>query len=344
MYCWEILAEFKHTGTLSAGDTWEPTPVRLDKHVAEIVAMEIKAPFSAEGNEEDLLAIWPVIDGQSLEEYIFVPGRYSWNLFPYQKNVIGGTVLVFGVPKNTDPLLNTTLKAADKIGVRARAGASDVTGDFIIRFYGIRYKTEEDLKRVYGDTVYGATQTYAEGETGKEISFTKPALDVTMKNWSKFSGGIYQDNPKIMPFVRFARNANATTVNSPYAFDYEGGNVALAQENMSFDMEEDEALIVERIGVRTVSNLKYFWLYVANEDRPYSKWTVSEEFNPLHFGHAYPYVPNDMPLFYPLYELPAGHKIVIHDSEGEVRVQDNGTSIAANNIIVAIAGKTIEKM
>ena len=342
MLHWEVIAEFEHTGTLSEGDTWEPTVTKLDKHVAEIVAMEVLAPLSATGSEEDLLHIVPKIDGVSLEEYIYLPGKYSYNLVPYQKNVIGGSIIVFGVPKDPDPLKNTTLKAADSIGVIARAGASDITGTFKIRFWGIRYKTEEDLKRVYGDTVYGAESVVVEGETGKEIRFTKEAVDVSFKNWSKLSGGVNQNNPKIMPFIRWAYNANATTVNTKYVFDED--NVPYAQMELEFDLEEDEALIVERIGVRTTSNLKYYWWEIDNIDRPYDKWIVKEDFNPLHFGLAYPYLPADVPLFYPLYELPEGHKLLIHDGVGRVCVQDDGTSIAAGNIVTAVAGKMILKM
>ena len=128
MYCWELLAEFKHTGTLSAGNVWRPTAVKTQKEPFEVVYMEIEPPVKDDGTMEDLARVYPVVDGVTIEEYVHLPGRYDRNLFPIKYLLKDEAIMLkFGEPLNTNPLLNTTLKCETSLSVVAYAGASNVT-------------------------------------------------------------------------------------------------------------------------------------------------------------------------------------------------------------------------
>ena len=335
-----VLAEFKHTGTLSAGNRWYQETKLERNQAAEITTVEIFAPTDDSGNPEDLDRIIPVIDGKSLEDIIALPGHYDRLITPPWNGVVKWR-FYFGTPGVRDPRRNTTLKAARSIGIEAYAGDSDVTGDFLVRFWGYLYEEDEALKDQFGDTVYGEETTIYEDTRGKAVSFTKEEVEVSTKNFDQFVGGINQKPPKVMPFVRFGVNANATTPNEEYVYRYETGNVDGKWMDMYWDLDEDEAVIILRAGVRSVDYLKYFGIRIGDNVFPKGYIRADRATNKFHFGLADIYGYSKAQWFgLPRWELP----LLIHDEIGRVVIKDDGTSIAADQVWVAVSGYMITEM
>jgi len=344
-----LLADFLHTGAQAAGDTYDFTAKKLESdEVAEIEYIEIFSPIGAWPGE-DLLHVVPVIDGHRIEEYVSLSGRYTSNMAPPRLHQMSGPsplqsnriVFSFGTPGVEDPFLNTTLKAKKSISIRTRAGDNGITQNYRIRVWGRLYKGEAMLRSVFGDRVYGAEATIEDRNRGKSLSVTKDAVDVSIKNWDTFVGGMKQSKPEIMPMVRYAYNAVATTANSPFDFNYSDGDVANDWEDMYFDFGTSEALFVKGIGVRSQTHLKYMGLKIG--DREYPRCAGDEKLfrvdynnNPLHFGHGYPLFPQDFPLFVPMPLLPMGY--LIHNEKGRVIVYDDGTSVPADDGNIPTAG------
>jgi len=328
---WTLLAEFSHTGTLSAGNKWESSYSLEKDECAEITHFVVHSPVSG-GVEQDLLYVVPVIDKAGIEEYVLFPGRYSLNLQPIPTNLHGAAMQLGSVERTM--LYNTTLKAKDSIGVRVYAGASDVTAPFRIQVYGVLYKKDEALRAVYGDTIYGEAEVIEDRTRGKSLEITKDAVDVSIDNFDRFVGGVRQNKPIVMPFVRFARNKEATTANVLYEFNYLADETE-AWENLYFDFDDREALFIKRMGIKYNDHLSKFGIKLG--DRVYPKpsmFSVSTAI--MNFGHAYPLYPSDMPVFLPLPELKQGY--LIHDEKGRIVAMDDGTPIAAGGVIVAASG------
>jgi len=335
-----LLADFYYDhdteGDLAAGSKWEPSAKQLETNqCAEITHFVIYPPTSG-GAGLDLLYVFPVIDGAGIEEYVLFPGRYEWNIQPFTRNIIGGEPLKLGVP-GEKMLLNTTLKAIDSIGIRAFAGSSAVTASFRIQVFGVLYNGDEALRSVYGDRVYGegASEELYDAARNVALTVTKPEIEVSIKNFDMFVGGVRQQKPIVMPFVRFARNKNATTQNEEYEFDARAGE-AEKWENLFFNYDNREALFIRHLGVRTVDHLKYLGVKIGDRVYPKPNMFRVDTMNIMNFGLAYPYLASDIPLFHPLPRLERGY--LIHNIKGRVVVQDDGTSVSANSIVVATAG------
>jgi len=336
-----LLADFYYDhsteGDLGAGKKWEPDAKSLETNqCAEITHFVIYSPTSA-GVGLDLLYVLPVIDGAGIEEYVLFPGRYEWNIQPFPRNCVGvGEPLKLGIP-GEKMLLNTTLKAIDSIGVRCFAGASAVTASFRIQVYGVLYNGDEALRSVYGERVYGEGQSEELYDAARNASLTvtKPEVEVAVDNFDMFVGGVRQQKPIVMPFVRFARNKKATTQNEEYEFDAKAGE-AEKWENLFFDYDAREALFIRYLGVRTTDHLKYLGVKIGDRVYPKPRMFRVDTMNVMNFGLAYPFLASDIPLFHPLPRLERGY--LIHNAKGRVVVQDDGTSVSANNIVVATAG------
>ena len=339
------IATFKYDastlGTLSAGNKWDRTKSLEDNQVAEISHVEIFAPVKDDGTYEDLRRVIPIIDGKILEDLIALPGKYDLLFTPPWNGVVRWRFR-FGEPGVRDPRRNTTLKAVKKVGVRAFAGSSDVTSSFMIRFWGYLYEEEETVIDTFGERIYGEETRIYEDIRGKSLSFTKPEVEVSMKNFDKLVGGINQDSPKVMPFAKFAKNNKATTANELYEFKKTDDYVAEDWENMFFDASESEAYIIRCAGVRAVTNLEGFGLKIGTEEFPRGLYPADPDTNRWHFGLADVQGYSSANWFgIPYLEL-GGY--VIHNEKGRIVVRDNGTSIAAGQIYVACSGWQVTEM
>jgi len=333
------IATFEHTGTLSAGNKYDDYIKLESDQVAEITAIEIFSPVD-EGTYEDLLRVVPYIDGKYLEDYIALAGQYDLCFTPPMANVVRW-FYEFGEPATRDPRRNTTLKAVEKVGIRAEAGASNVDADFTIRLWGVLYEEEESVIDVFGETIYGIDTPVAEDIRGTSLVFTKPQVDVSLKNFDKLVGGVNQDSPKVMPFARFGKNTSATTPNTFYEYRSDNGNVDYDWENFYWDLDEDKAVIITRAGVRSVSNLKYMAFKIDGDYFPPDKMRVDVDLNYYHFGLA-DQIGYTTANWFGIPKL--RYPIMIHDEIGRFGIIDNGTAVSADTCYAALAGWEISEM
>jgi len=340
------IATFKYDaateGTLTAGSKWEDMIYLERNQVAEITTMEIFAPVTPDGKYLNLQRVIPYIDGVFLEQYINLPGKYDLLITPPWNGVVRWR-FEFGEPRQRHPLRSTTLKVARRLGVRVFAG-EDINVDFMIRFWGVLYEEEETIVDVFGERLYGEgfEITVTEDVRNKTLTFTKPEVEVSLKNFDRLAGGVNQAPPKIMPFVTYAVNAKATTPNKPYEFKSEDGYVAEDWMNMYWNLDEDEAVVLKGIGVRAVDNLKGLGVIIGTSEFPRDFYPADPDTNKWHFGLA-DVQGYSTANWFGIPRLEFGG-FLIHDEIGRVAVIDNGTSIPANTIHVACYGIRISEL
>ena len=335
---YELLAEFASTSTITASSKWTPTRTKLESNeVAEITHIEVFSPVTAEGTKEALASVYPVIDGTPIGEYVNLHGYYDYNTAPMKQQT--RNLYTFGTPQNTNPLKNLTLKVKRSIGIEAFAGATDVTSTVRVRVWGYRYSEDETIRNVFGDSVYGAEYTMAERAFGREVTFYKEAVEISQDKWDTLAGGIKQAQPKLMPMMRHAQNAVATTINKEYEFS--DSNVSEPSHALYFDFDENDALMITNLGVRANANLLNTFIRRSDGKRPENMFPTPYNTNMLHFGLAYPFMPIDIPQWYGLPALVQPY--LINDEKGRVVIIDDGTQIPIDAVIAGIAGIRLEK-
>ncbi|GAH67079.1 unnamed protein product, partial [marine sediment metagenome] len=261
---------------------------------AEVVFAEIFPPVTG-GAEELLRKVILVPDGQRYSEYVSLSGILSSNMVPPKNSVWGGRLYSFGTPHNSNGLLSTTLKYSEHITVECLAGNANINADYRVRLWGYVYKVDE-LPAVFGTMSFLPVIERARGRT---LTLNKSPIPVTGDSWKTLPGGKDQRIPKINPFIRFAYNLVATdALQGDYQFRYDTGRVSDSDENLYFDFDALDALVVESIGVRpdgALGNLASTGLLIAGDYHPKglipttwrAAWGIGD--NPLHFGLVNPH-------------------------------------------------------
>lgn len=350
-YEMRLLADYLHTG-VQVANTWvRPTPravlgeIEHDER-AEVVYMEISSPIDG-GAEELLRKIIPVLDGQRFSEYVSLSGIYSSNMAPNKRSIWGAKLFSFGTPMSNNPLLSTTLKYDEHITFECLAGNANISGDYRIKAWGYVYK-ETELPTVFGSMVFPSYLT--ERARNRTLTLSKNPIPVTGQTWKTLPGGKDQSIPKINPFIRFAYNLNATDgIQGDYQFRYDIGNVADADENLYFDWDSLNALLVEGIGIKadpSPGHLDLTGLLIAGDYHPKGLIPTQYLDNPLNFGTVFPYihheagVPTEIPMYYAIPKLERPR--LIWNEKGMLIVRDDGTAIVANDLVAALTGIRIE--
>ena len=317
---------------------------------AEIVLAEVEWPS---GQPEGKLI--PVIDGDLFaggSQIVCRVGYDSTILPPSEEQVIltkGREIFVFGEPKTSDGLKNTTLKVVRKMAARIVTDGA-ATGTVTVRYWGFKYKGEDSLRRAYPPTVSIPPSIY-DATTGRTVVIPPKTIPVSFDTWDQLPGGQKQSKPIVNALIRYAINANDTTPNVPYDFRFDIGNVATEDQNLYFDLTPERqrgVIIITHFGIRAAANLKGWGINVNGEVRPdknYVKATTT--YNPYHFGHASPFLPGVLlgppataptevaiNLWYPLRKLP--YPVIIWREIGRVQIIDNGTAVSANSVTVAL--------
>jgi len=352
-----VLADYLHTGA-QAVNTWaRPTPRTVGGELerderAEVVFAAIWSPVTGAGVEEELKKIIPVLDGEKYGEYVSLSGIRSSVMAPPKGRIWGAKLYSFGTPMSSNPLLSTTLKYSESITVETLVGAiTAITQDYRIRLWGYIYKVGE-LPRVFGvmgGGIPGRPDLFAlliDRARGREIPIRKATMGgipVDGDTWRTLPGGKDQGIPKINPLIRYAYNLLATDGKSgDYQFRYETGNVAETEENLYFDFDKLDAVLVEGIGIRpdALGHLDNTALKIAGDYHPKGLIPTTLTNNPLHFGWAEPFFPDTIPLYYAIPKLERPY--LIWNEIGSLIVQDDGTAVASNALIAALTGIRIE--
>jgi len=341
-----VLADYLHTGA-QAVNTWaRPTPRTVGGELerderAEVVFAEIWSPVTGVGVEEELKKIIPVLDGEKYGEYVSLSGIRSSVMAPPKGRIWGAKLYSFGTPMSNNPLLSTTLKYSESITVETLVGATTaITQDYRIRLWGYIYKVNE-LPRVFGTMLFPAS--LVDRARNRVLTLVKTAIPVNGDTWRTLPGGKDQSIPKINSLIRYAHNLLATDGKSgDYQFRYQTGNVAESEENLYFDFDSLDAILVEGIGIRpdAAGHLAETALKIAGDYHPKGLIPTTLTNNPLHFGWAYPFFPDTMPLYYAIPKLERPY--LIWNEIGSLIVQDDGTAILVNALITALTGIRIE--
>jgi len=357
-YEMRLLADYTHTG-VQVANTWaRPSPAAVNGELerderAEVVFAEIFSPAPG-GAEELLRKVIPVLDGQRYGEYVSQSGVLSSNIAPPRRSIWGGNLFSFGAPHSNDPTRSTTLKYSEHITVECLAGNANITADYRVKLWGFVYKVDE-LPKVFGTMIFPAP--IRESARNRVLTLSKAPIPVNGNTWKTLPGGKDQSIPKINPFVRFAYNLLATDgIMGDYQFRYPTGRVSDSDENLYFEFDSLDALVVEGIGVRPdgfAGNLAQTGLLISGDYHPKGlvettwrgAWGVGD--NPLHFGLVYPFIhyeagaTQEIPFWYAVPRL--DRPCLIWNEKGMLVIRDDGVAAcAANSVIVALTGIRVE--
>jgi len=273
---------------------------------------------------------------------------------PPKRSIWAGKLYSFGTPMSNNPLLSTTLKYSESITFECLAGATPINAAYRIRLWGYVYK-EAELPTVFGTMgggIPGRPDLFAlliDKARGRELPMrrdTPGGIPVNGNTWKTLPGGKDQAIPKINPFIRYAYNKKATDgMQGDYQFRYDIQNVDDSDENMYFDFNALSALLVVGLGIRAdaAGHLAKTALKIAGDYHPKVLIPTDYDDNPLHFGLVYPFIhPGllEIPFYYAIPKLERPY--LIGGEIGMVVVKDDGTAVAADDLIACITGTRIE--
>lgn len=352
-----VLGDWLNTSAISAGNLYRPTSVSgngelASDEVGEVVFLEVVPPVTGGGAVENLENIKLILDDiehpwinlQGTDTYLMTAPRTNIKTNPYF-NTQNEILYNFGMPmvdavNSPAPLLMATCpKFKNDLRIQAQAGSGGTSANFRIRAWGYRYKVDQ-LNMLFG-AVIGGQVGFNDRRNNRTLQFIKPDVPISKTAWTQLPGGMDQAVPKIQHFSRYAFNANATTANVPYQFRYDVGNVGSNDQNMRFEYDRfNNALLIERLGVRASANLEEVFLNIDGEDRPKSRIPTLSGLNPIHFGRGNPILPASQPLYY---QVPKFAKpYLVWNEIGYFAIVDNGSTVGANNVIAAMTGTHIE--
>jgi len=331
---YKTLLSYTHAGALAEDAVASSSVVNFgDDEAFQIDTAEIFPPYLGADIENVLIQI--LVDGNVLDT-IHLEGRMG---APFAR---GYPVLAFklGDRMSINPFENTCPKGDNKLQVKATGLIGDVTGDFTVRLKGDYFKKDKALTDFFGPTFAPGPYNVVDGLRGKMITINRPT-PVSLDTFTNFcAGNPKADKPRVMPYIRFARNYDATVVNTEFRIRHESGNTKYAWENMSWDLKEKEALILEAIGVEpdVAQHIKELWVQLGGVEYPQDRWDCRFEFNELPIGG-----PADGGIIN--YQGPRilEKKYLTYGELAEIRAIDDGTSIpAADPFLIALWAKRIE--
>jgi hypothetical protein len=352
-----------------AVNTWRrPTPLAVGGELenderGEVVYAEIYPPVIG-GADEELRKVVIVADGQETGKYISLSGIRTNLMAPPKDRIWNGRLYSFGTPHNSNPLLSTTIKYKQNITVATLAGPNvAITQPYRIRLWGYVYKAAE-LPTVFGTMQFPAR--LVDTLRNRTVVINKSPIPVNADSWLTLPGGKDQAIPKINPFARYAYNlANTDGQQGDYQFRLETGTVLEEQENMYFEFDDKDALLIEGLGVAPANELLFplglgalarTGVRIGGDYHPkgpttrQSLYPTDAIINQLNFG-LFPIIVADVPMppntpldiYYAIPKLDRPY--LIWNEIGYVVVRDDGTVAApvlANTIMVALTGIRIE--
>jgi len=288
---------------------------------------------------------------------------------PVKERIWGAKLYSFGTPRSTNPLLNTTLKYKSNVTVACLAGpaAAGITGasqQYRIRLWGYVYKTSE-LPTAFNGGVMNFPASLIDTARKRTVPISKAPIPINGDTWKTLPGGVDQGVPKINPFARFAYNALATDgLQGDYQFRFTQGGVGDENENLFFDFDEKDALLVEGLAVNAsfdtlippagvFPTLGRTGLRIAGDYHPKGQTTRLSLFptdalmNQLNYGWL-PIVVNAVGPVAPLDIYVAIPKLnrpyLIWNEIGMVVIRDNGVAVPADplGVTVALTGIRVE--
>ena len=353
------------------------------RYYREITSLEIIPPQDANGNYEDLREIRLVVDGKDTGHYILVSGNGNQLTNPPRQLVWGGPHLhiKLGEPlwrvvqdKRANP--NMAVRAiAPKyrnnvsLAVYSRYGVTGAgSGGFRIVLKGYQYTADEltQLAAGWKGQVYAQTlRRVIQGQPPVNFTFTLPG-PFGPDTFTALPGGADQRETKINPYWHFATPAEATSPSRAFvlsnlnALGGGTGHVEDTFQDLGFEgATNTNALIVRGWGVKGIplppgqtgapgvpgQNLAFAGWFVNGDFVPEiignNGIPMTQGVEPLAFGAAEPFiaVPN---VFVPIPRFPG--ELLLYKDNAAPFITDNGSSIPANQVAVAIQGVLIENV
>jgi hypothetical protein len=244
-------------------NTWaRPTPALVGGELeqderGEVVWVEIIPPVGVAGFflvDEDLRKVVIVCDGHETSAYVSLSGVRTSLMAPSKDRIFGNRLYSLGSPHNTNPLLNTTLKYKQNVTVACLAGPNPLgitgaTQPYEVRLWGYVYKASE-LPSAFNGGIMQFPAYLVDSARTRTVLINKAPIPVTAESWLTLPGGVDQAVPKINPFARYAYNAlNTDGLQGDYQFRFINGGVIDEQENLYFEFDEKDALLIEGLGV-----------------------------------------------------------------------------------------------
>ncbi|MBA7646383.1 hypothetical protein ES703_54145 [subsurface metagenome] len=348
-----VLCDFFSVAGLAVNTWARPTPLAVDGELeqderGEVVYAEVWSPVTGPGVEEELHRIIPVLDGREVGEYVSLSGIRATVMAPPKDRIWAGRLYSFGTPRSNNPLLNTTLKYRQNLTVAVLAGAAvAITQPYRIRLWGYVYK-EAEIPAVFGTMQFPAYLT--ERSRNRTLTLNKQPIPVTSDSWLTLPGGVDQAIPKVNPFIRFAYNLLATDgQQGDTQMRFQTGNVLSAEENMYWEFDERDALLIEGLGIKAdaAADLARTGLRIAGDYHPKGPTTRTSLFpttlgvNQLNYGHLAPLAPIAWPVYVAIPKL--DRPLLVWNEIGMVVIRDDGTAaVVVNGVCVALTGIRIE--
>ncbi|MBA7468417.1 hypothetical protein ES707_03667 [subsurface metagenome] len=378
-YEMRLLADYTQPAppAVQAANTWNrPTPAAVGGELeaderGEVVFAEIQPPVDGIGiNDEDLRKVVIVLDGHEIGEYVSLSGIRTTLMAPVKERIWGAKLYSFGTPRSTNPLLNTTLKYKSNVTVACLAGpaAAGITGasqQYRVRLWGYVYKTGE-LPTAFNGGVMQFPAYLSDTARRRTVNISKAPIPINGETWQTLPGGVNQGIPKINPFARYAYNALATDgLQGDYQFRFTQAGVIDENENLYFEFDDKDALLVLGLGVSpsfdtlmppagVFPNLARTGLRIAGDYHPKGPTTRLSMFptdalmNQLNYGWfpvvlnvAAPIAPLDIYVAIPKLDRP----YLIWNEIGYVTIRDNGVAAVPADplgVTVAVTGIRVE--
>lgn len=355
----------------AANTTWSPPAVQTTSpslrqgmlnttEVGEVLFMTVEPAEDSTGTSYDLPYVQLVLDGEPYDPIVLDGGKLR-NMAPRPNRLRRGNPVTFGLPTlnpqgKPNPWFQITCpKFTESVVPQVIVGATAVEADYTIYIWGYIY-----------DATWLATQMPMVGGNALVVpdplndrEFRVPGYAVAAKNgswlsqWKTLPGGPTQGfsaGAQLYKLVRRARNSNATTASQAYNFQYMNSSdspaVARARDNLYWNLTENQAILLERFGVRgpqpsaSGADLLAAWVETSSEKQqrhPQGGVDVSYLNNQLRFGLAQ----GRSDTYDPVPPLTQGTQLLWNERAYST-VVDNGTSLAADTITLAVVARVIQ--
>jgi len=338
----EIELTFTFNGPAKAGAELISSAYELPpKEVVEVYRIEVIPPVTEKGRIKKLRYVTVRASGKEFDTI-----RINSVMAPAETHQNLAVALNLGVPLLHVPITgripsaveNTTLKfkPGDTIDVKVVPDEDLADTDtIVVRLKAARVRGEDVLRSVVGITTFSKTITL-DADT-----YSAPPVSISLDTFDELPGGMRQSKPVIMPWVVWATNKQATTPNMPYEFVYDRF-ADYDWMTLSWNLvNKDVAYLVYAVAVWPHANSKSVIFDVVGRETTLEYPTRP----PPEINWAMPPMYYDMAVNMDLRR--AGPRILakpflFHGVKGGIKILDNGTSIPARGVEVAVWGVKFE--
>lgn len=350
---YDFIYDHSVEGDLAVNDSWNPTPLTpaIDE-IFEPFHVEIFPPTNIDGTLDTFREVNLRLHGENynyLHAREFMLPPYTSN-YPVEAISLGDPVL--GVNPFThrrgnimaDPVGSATPKVGprEKLGIFVQNDATAVDRDFIVRVHYYRFKgTDEELQRILGMKNVTQSIILENPYKNKSMVFTKPTIPIDLISFHKLSGGVKQDLPRIFPYYTWCSNKLATTPNRWYTFAFEEGKVDYDFQDMHWNLDENDAVLIQYLMVQPATNLYQARINLESRGGDVEQLVY----------YALPNDRNQLPVPQPTdgtepkrnfipFKLPRPQ--LIWNDKGGPEILDNGTAVVLGTAFLGLIGRRFE--